>query len=97
MVFLNNIFTLIPPISGKCEITILWSHAKNENHAREANHGTWSPNHFVPLMSTAMSFEFDDSNQSTSNVMAPEKKIFKNNAIIQIRIPEFQSSPCRRL
>ncbi|CAM2728092.1 unnamed protein product [Rotaria socialis] len=69
MVFLNNIFTLIPPISGKCEITILWSHAKNENHAREANHGTWSPNHFVPLMSTAMSFEFDDSNQSTSNVM----------------------------
>ncbi|CAF4921521.1 unnamed protein product [Rotaria socialis] len=67
MVFLNNIFTSIPSITSNCEITILWSHAKNEKHAREANHGTWSSNHFVPLMSTAMSFEFDDSNQSTSN------------------------------
>ncbi|CAF5161939.1 unnamed protein product, partial [Rotaria magnacalcarata] len=97
MVFLNNIFTPIPPITTNCEVTILWSNATNEKHAREANHGTWSPNHFVPLMSTAMSFEFDDSNQSTSNVMTPEKKTFKNNATIQIRIPDFQSSPSRRL
>ncbi|CAF4703549.1 unnamed protein product, partial [Rotaria socialis] len=97
MVFLNNIFTPIPPITTNCEVTILWSNATNEKHAREANHGTWSPNHFVPLMPTAMSFEFDDSNQSTSNVMTPEKKTFKNNATIQIRIPDFQSSPSRRL
>ncbi|CAF4943011.1 unnamed protein product [Rotaria socialis] len=84
MVFLNNIFTPIPPITTNCEVTILWSHAKHEKDARDANHGTWSPNHFVPLM-------------STSNVMTPEKKTFKNNATVQIRIPEFQSSPSRRL
>ncbi|CAF4673841.1 unnamed protein product [Rotaria socialis] len=84
MVFLNNIFTPIPPITTNCEVTILWSRAKHEKDARDANHGTWSPNHFVPLM-------------STSNVMTPEKKTFKNNATVQIRIPEFQSSPSRRL
>ncbi|CAF3780896.1 unnamed protein product, partial [Rotaria socialis] len=84
MVFLNNIFTPIPPITTNCEVTISWSHAKHEKDARDANHGTWSPNHFVSLM-------------STSNVMTPEKKTFKNNATIQIRIPEFQSSPSRRL
>src|SRR5205085_1786506 len=27
----------------------------------------------------------------------PEKKTFKNNAVTQIRVPEFQSSPSRRL
>ncbi|CAF4690682.1 unnamed protein product, partial [Rotaria socialis] len=34
---------------------------------------------------------------STSNGMTPEKKTFKNNATVQIRIPAFQSSPSRRL
>ncbi|CAF3448842.1 unnamed protein product [Rotaria socialis] len=84
MVFLNNIFTPIPPITTNCEVTILWYHAKHEKDDRDANHGTRSPNHFVPLM-------------STSNVMTPDKKTFKNNATVQIRIPEFQSSPSRRL
>ncbi|CAF3498345.1 unnamed protein product [Rotaria socialis] len=84
MVFLNNIFTPITPITTNCEVTILWPNPTHEKHAREANHGTWSPNHFVPLM-------------STSNGMTPEKKTFKNNATIQIRIPDFQSSPSRRL
>jgi hypothetical protein len=46
-------------------MAILWSHAWNEKHAPEINNGTWSPNHFVPLMSPAILNEFDNSNQST--------------------------------
>ena len=69
MVVLNNIFTPLPPIITNCEITILWSHARNEKDAREANHGTWSPNHFVPLMSPAMHYAFDGNNQSMSTAV----------------------------
>jgi hypothetical protein len=30
-------------------------------------------------------------------MQTPEKRTFKNNAVTQVRIPEFQSSPSRRL
>ncbi|CAF1577353.1 unnamed protein product, partial [Adineta steineri] len=58
---------------------------------------TWSPNHFVPLMSRLIQHEHDNNNQLASVLATPEKKTFKNNAAIQIRIPEFQSSSSRRL
>ncbi|CAF4063150.1 unnamed protein product [Rotaria sp. Silwood2] len=51
---------------------------------------TWSVNHFVPLMSSPAYDDSDNiSHQSVSKVV--------NNASTQIRIPEFQSSPSRRL
>jgi hypothetical protein len=66
MEVLNNIFTPAPPIVANYEIGILWSHVWNERRAREVNNGTWSPNHFVPLISPGIHSEFDSSNQSTS-------------------------------
>ncbi|CAF3819577.1 unnamed protein product [Rotaria sordida] len=54
MAILNNVFTPVPPIIANCNISILWSHTLNEKDARETNNGTWSPNHFVPLMSPAI-------------------------------------------
>ncbi|CAF1215625.1 unnamed protein product [Rotaria sordida] len=65
--------------------------------ARAINNGAWSPNHFVPLLSPAIHYESDNSNQPTPIVVTPEKKTLKNNTVTQIRIPEFQSSLSRRL
>ncbi|CAF3951344.1 unnamed protein product [Rotaria sordida] len=93
----NNIFNPCPPIVANCEIKILWSHTLNEKEARIVNNSTWSPNHFVPLMLPCIQREFDSNDQSAPALVTPEKKTFKNNAVIQIRIPEFQSSSSRRL
>ncbi|CAF3756666.1 unnamed protein product [Rotaria sp. Silwood1] len=97
MEILNNIFRPTSPIIANCSITIFWSHVLNEIDVREQNNMTWNPNHFVPLMSPPA---FDDSDNishhSMSKVVTPEKRTFKNNAPIQVRIPEYQSSPSRR-
>ncbi|CAF4125373.1 unnamed protein product [Adineta steineri] len=93
----NNTFMPLPPTVANCEITILWSHTLNESEVRIKNNSTWSPNHFVPLMSRLIQHERDNNNQLASVLATPEKKTFKNNVAIQIRIPEFQSSPSRRL
>jgi hypothetical protein len=66
MAMLNRVFTPAPPVVANCNIAILWSHALRETAARAANHGKWSPNHFVPLLSPAMRHESDDSNMSIS-------------------------------
>ncbi|CAF1375663.1 unnamed protein product [Rotaria sordida] len=97
MAILNNVFTPVTPIIANCNIAILWSHVLNEKDARETNNGTWSPNHFVPLMLSPIRNEFNNINEPTSLAVTPEKKTFKNNAVTQIRMPEFQSSPSRRL
>ena len=86
MVFLNNGFTPPPPIITNCEITILWSHARNEKDAREANHGTWSPNHFVPLMSPIAHYESDNSNKSAPIVVVSYLLINVNSKIFKISI-----------
>ncbi|CAF1331055.1 unnamed protein product [Adineta steineri] len=93
----NNTFMPLPPTVANCEITILWSHSLNENEVRIKNNSTWSPNHFVPLMPRLVQNERDSNNQLASVFVTPEKKTFRNNATIQIRIPEFQSFPSRRL
>ncbi|CAF4266885.1 unnamed protein product, partial [Adineta steineri] len=93
----NNTFMPLPPTVTNCEITILWSHTLNKNEVRIRNNSTWSPNHFVPLMSRLIQHERDNNNQLESVLATPEKKTLKNNAAIQIRIPEFQSSPSKRL
>ncbi|CAF3675024.1 unnamed protein product, partial [Adineta steineri] len=97
MAIVNNTFMPPPPTVANCEITILWSHTLNENEARILNNLAWSPNHFVPLLSPLIQRELDNNNQLASVLATPEKKTYKNNAVIQIRIPEFQSSPSRRL
>lgn len=60
----NNIFMPRPPIVTDCEIKILWSNTLKEQEARIVNNSTWSPNHFVPLMSPFAQREFDNNNQS---------------------------------
>ncbi|CAF3561648.1 unnamed protein product [Rotaria socialis] len=97
MEILNNIFRPTLHIIASCTITIFWSHVLNEIDVRAQNNMTWSPNHFVPLMYPPAYDDSDNINhQSISKVVTPEKQTFKNNAPIQIRIPEFQASPSRR-
>ena len=69
MAIMNNVFTSASSIIANDEIIILWSHANNENDARKANSGSWSPSHFVPLMLPAVHNDSESSNQSTSTVM----------------------------
>jgi hypothetical protein len=69
MAVMNNVFTPVPPIIANCEITIMWSHTSNETYARAVNNGAWSPNHFVPLMSPGVQYEFDHSNQLMPTVV----------------------------
>ncbi|CAF4981269.1 unnamed protein product [Rotaria sp. Silwood1] len=58
----DNVFTPVSPIIANCNIVIMWSHALNEKDAREANNGTWSPNHFVPLISSAIHNDSNNGN-----------------------------------
>ncbi|CAF1325294.1 unnamed protein product [Adineta steineri] len=98
MAVMNSIFTPIPPIVANCEVAVLWSNVRREMHVRTANNNLWSPNHFVPLFAPNQQYGFDQRNQLLlSNAKTPEKKTFKNNAVAQIRIPEFESSPNRRV
>jgi len=69
MTVMNNVFTPSPSIIANNDIAILWSHVLNEAHARAVNNGTWSPNHFVPLMIPNMRHESHSSKQSMSTVM----------------------------
>lgn len=48
----NRVFTPMLSTNATCTITILWSHALMEVEAKATNRGNWSPNHFVPLLST---------------------------------------------
>ena len=66
MEVLNGIFTPAPPIIANYEIAILWSHVCNERLAREINNGTWSPNHFVPLISASIRNDSNSGNHSSS-------------------------------
>ena len=65
----DSAFTPIPSFIGNSNIAILWSNALNEKDAREVNNGTWRPNHFVPLLSSSISNEFNNVSQSTSFVV----------------------------
>ncbi|CAF1185962.1 unnamed protein product [Adineta steineri] len=95
---MNRIFTPIPPTVASYEITILWSNVRKEMHVRAVNNNVWSPNHFVPLLAPYKQYDFDHTNQLLlSNVKTPEKKTFKNNAVAQIRMPEFESPANRRV
>ncbi|CAF3774135.1 unnamed protein product [Rotaria sp. Silwood1] len=95
MTTLNNVFTPAPPVIANCNIEILWSHVLNETAARAANNGAWSPNHFVPLLSSTMHYTSEYENKS-STFPIPEKKTFKNNTPTRIRSPEFECSPSSR-
>lgn len=66
MTILDNVFAPAPPIIANCEIAILWSHVLNEKEARDTNNGVWSPNHFVPLMSSSIRSGSNNSSQLIS-------------------------------
>ncbi|CAF1299046.1 unnamed protein product [Adineta ricciae] len=97
MVIMNNVFTPIPPITTNYEIKILWSSMWSEMNIRAVNNNHWSPNHFVPLMSPGIRYESDSTSRIKLINNTPEKKTTKNNIDTHVRIPEFQSSPSRRL
>ncbi|CAF4777431.1 unnamed protein product, partial [Rotaria sp. Silwood2] len=64
----DNVFTPVSPIIANCNIVIIvimWSNVLNEKNAREANNGTWSPNHFVPLMPVDTQNDSNNHDQST--------------------------------
>jgi hypothetical protein len=64
MAILDNVFTSIPPNIANCNISILWSSCLNEEDNRTIHNGTWSPNHFVPLLSPSVLNEHDNINQT---------------------------------
>ncbi|CAF3838431.1 unnamed protein product, partial [Adineta steineri] len=97
MAAMNSIFTPIPPIVANYEVAVLWSNVRKEMHVRAVNNNLWSSNHFVPLLAPNQQYDFDHRNQLLSNAKTPEKKTLKNNAVAQIRMPEFESSPNRRV
>ncbi|CAF1489052.1 unnamed protein product [Adineta ricciae] len=97
MALWNSVFRPVPPVIANCSIALLWSHAQYENNARAINNGTWSPNHFVPLVSTNIPDESEHYSNSESTNVTPQKQTLKNRSAVQIRMPEFQSSPSRRL
>jgi hypothetical protein len=66
MAFLDNVFTPIVPNVATCNISILWSSCVDEKDNRVAHNGTWSPNHFVPLLSPSVLNELNDINQTRS-------------------------------
>lgn len=79
MSILDSVFAPIPPIISNCKITILWSNALNEKDARKTNNGIWSPNHFVPLISTGT--HNDPSNESQSTSLAVVSYSFVNERL----------------
>lgn len=66
LAMLNKVFTPMASRNVKCTVTILWSHANVEMDAKAMNHGNWSPNHFVPLLSSGRSARSDDDSSSPS-------------------------------
>nr|AEN94422.1 hypothetical protein [Adineta vaga] len=97
MAIMNDVFSPAPPVNANHEIKILWSNVWSEMNVRSVNDNIWSPNHFVPLMLPSVQNESDFRIQSILTTKTPEKKSVKNNVAAQIRMPEFESSPNRRL
>ena len=64
LAILDSVFTPIASNSATCTISILWSSCTNEQVNRLAHNGTWSPNHFVPLLPPSVYNEFDNGNQT---------------------------------
>lgn len=84
MPLLNSVLTPASHIVANGEIAILWSNVCNERDAQEANNGSWSPNHFVPLLSAAMDYESEDSVQSTSLLTVGYLFINENSKILKV-------------
>ena len=66
LAMVNKLFTPMPPRNAKSTITILWSHASMEMVAKATNHGSWSPNHFVPLLSSSGNGASNDGSVSST-------------------------------
>lgn len=64
MAILDNVFTPVAPNTANCNISILWSSCLNEADNRMVHNGTWSPNHFVPLLSPSVLNEYDSINRT---------------------------------
>ncbi|CAF1021874.1 unnamed protein product, partial [Rotaria magnacalcarata] len=89
---MNNTFEHAQYSIASKTICIFWTHTKSEIDARQSNAGNWSPNHFVPLLLPS------DNSQSQNHLaqpkisvsgLTPTKATTKNNALTQVRIPQF--------
>jgi hypothetical protein len=63
MAIMNNVFAPVSSVIARTEIKILWSSVWSEINVRTVNNNRWSPNHFVPLMSSNIRPESDRSNE----------------------------------
>jgi hypothetical protein len=72
-----------PPIVANCEIKILWSNTLNEQEARMLNNSTWSPNHFVPVLSPFGQREFDGNSQLASLLVVSSLSMYENLQILR--------------
>ena len=71
---LNKVFTPMASQNAKCTITIFWSHTMMEMDVKSINHGNWSPNHFVPLLSSGTSAGSDNGSSSPMMKVLPIQK-----------------------
>jgi hypothetical protein len=67
LMIMNDVFTPRLSILAKCEISILWCHTLAEMAARANNKNAWSPNHFVPLLTSSADFASGYRGQSGAN------------------------------
>ena len=65
MALWDSVFTPVLPTIANCTIMILWSSGVAENDVRTLNNGTWSPNHFVPLLLPDMNDQSDHNGRPT--------------------------------
>ena len=47
---MNRTFEHDDPKCPSKTISLFWTHTQTESHVRSMNNGTWTPNHFVPLL-----------------------------------------------
>lgn len=77
LAMLNQIFSPMPPKVPKCTIAILWSHTMIEMDVKKINRGSWSPNHFVPLLSNGRNALSDEGASSPSMKVPHVRRYFK--------------------
>lgn len=81
MAILDNTFTPISPNTTNCNISILWSSCVNEKDNRVDNNGTWSPNHFVPLLLPSVVNELHNVNQIRQPAVVSYLSIMTDNEL----------------
>ncbi|CAF4236847.1 unnamed protein product [Rotaria magnacalcarata] len=89
---MNNTFEHAQCSIASKTICLFWTHTESKIEARRSNAGNSSPNHFVPLLlpsDNSQSQNHLDQPKISGSGSTPTKATTKNNALTQVRIPEF--------